>query len=76
MQHSASYVGVDVSKHHLDVAFPGTRRVWRTRNDAAGIKALAERLVGLDRPQLVCEATGGYTRACQSTTGTRTASAV
>lgn len=63
MQNTTQYVGVDVSKHHLDVAFPGARQVWRTKNDAAGIAALAGRIDRLDRPQLVCEATGGYTRA-------------
>ena len=63
LQQPMSCVGVDVSKHHLDVAFPGTRQVWRTKNDVVGIKALAKRLAVLDRPQLVCEATGGYTRA-------------
>jgi hypothetical protein len=50
MQQSTSYVGADVSKYHLDVAFPGTRQVWRTKYDALGIKALAKRLAVLDRP--------------------------
>ncbi len=67
MQQSISYVGVDVSKHHLDIAVPGhalgTRQVWRTKNDAGGIKAPARRMAVLDRPQFVCEATGGGTRA-------------
>lgn len=63
MQQLTNYVGVDVSKHHLDVAFPGVRQIWRTKNDATGIAALAGRIARLDRPQLVCEATGGYTRA-------------
>lgn len=57
-----SYVGVDVSKGHLDVAFPGAK-VWRTTNDASGIAALVRRAARLQQPQLVCEATGGYTRA-------------
>ena len=62
MQQIVSYVGIDVSKHHLDVAFPGPAKAWRTTNDRAGIAALARRAARLDRPQLVCEATGGYTR--------------
>lgn len=57
-----SHIGVDVSKHHLDVAFPGTLKVWRTPNDAGGIAALVRRVRRLDRPYVVCEATGGYTR--------------
>lgn len=62
MEQPCSYVGVDVSKHHLDVAFPDGRRVWRTRNDAGGIAALMRKVRGLERPRVVCEATGGYTR--------------
>jgi hypothetical protein len=50
MQQSTSYVGADVSKYHLDVAFPGTRQVWLTKNDALGIKALAKRLAVLVCP--------------------------
>lgn len=58
-----TFVGVDVSKAHLDVAFPDTPKVWRTPDNAGGIAALGRRLAGLKQPQLVCEATGGYTRA-------------
>jgi hypothetical protein len=61
MQQS-SYVGIDVSKHHLDVAFPGVPKVWRTPNDASGIAALVRRVRRLGNPHVVCEATGGYTR--------------
>lgn len=57
-----TFIGVDVSKDHLDVAFAGSAKVWRTGNDPAGIAALGRKLAGLDAPQLVCEATGGYTR--------------
>ena len=57
-----NYVGVDVSKHHLDVAFPGVPKVWRTPNDAGGIAALIRRVCRLSSPHIVCEATGGYTR--------------
>lgn len=58
-----AFVGADVSKAHLDIAFPAAAKIWRTSNDAAGIAALQRRLGKLDRPHLVCEATGGYTRA-------------
>jgi transposase len=61
MQQS-SYVGIDVSKHHLDVAFPGVPKVWRTPNNASGIAALVRRVRRLNSPHVVCEATGGYTR--------------
>ena len=55
MQQARSYVGVDVSKHYLDVAFPDAPSMWRTTNDPAGIAALARRMIRLEAPQLVCE---------------------
>lgn len=64
MQQQPTYVGVDVSKAHLDVAFPG-KKPWRTGNHAAGIAALQRRLASLDSPHLVCEATGRFTRSLQ-----------
>lgn len=57
-----NFIGVDVSKEHLDIALPGSPRIWRTGNDKAGIAALGRKLAGLAEPHLVCEATGGYTR--------------
>jgi transposase len=57
-----TFVGVDVSKDHLDVAFPGTPRIWRTGNDKPGIQALGAKLQQLDFPHLVCESTGSLTR--------------
>lgn len=63
MQQRASYVGVDIAKHHLDVAFPEVTKVWRTSNDTKGIAAFSRRLQRLEHPHVVCEATGGYTRA-------------
>lgn len=62
MLQTPTFVGADVSKAHLDVAFPTQHKVWRTANDGAGIAALADRLARLPAPHLVCEATGGYTR--------------
>ena len=56
------YIGVDVSKHHLDVAFAGSPRPLRIANAEADIGALARRLARLPNPHLVCEATGSYTR--------------
>ncbi|HEY0327787.1 MAG TPA: transposase [Rhodopseudomonas sp.] len=62
MLDTRTFIGVDVSKDHLDVALPGSPRVWRTGNDKTGIAALGRKLAGLQTPHLVCEATGGYTR--------------
>jgi transposase len=60
------YVGVDVAKHHWDVAIAGRRGVRRFTADEAG---LAELLAWLEKlkPQLVClEATGGYERSLRA----------
>lgn len=62
MLDTRTFIGVDVSKDHLDVALPGSLKVWRTGNDRTGIAALGRKLAKLDEPHLVCEATGGYTR--------------
>lgn len=62
MLDTGNFVGVDVSKEHLDVALPGSRKVWRTGNDKAGIAALGRKLASLAAPHLVCEATGRHTR--------------
>lgn len=58
---SSPYIGVDVSKKHLDVAMEGAK-VFRVPNTAAGMDRLVGRLAGLNQPHLVCEATGSYTR--------------
>ena len=61
MLNTHRFVGIDVSGDYLDVAFEGEDRVWRTGNDAGGLATLGRRLAGIDRPHVVCEATG---RAC------------
>jgi len=48
MQQS-SYVGIDVFKHHLDVAFFGMPNVWRTPNDVSGIAALIRRAAAQEK---------------------------
>lgn len=56
------FVGIDVSKEHLDVAVSGQKRVSRVRNDEAGLE-LIERQLQNKKPQLiVIEASGGYER--------------
>jgi transposase len=56
------FVGIDVGKHFVDLAFDGNNEVTRYKNDDEGIekilKALTGRCVGL----VVLEATGGYER--------------
>jgi len=59
-----AYVGVDVSKRHLDVhvRYPDGRApdAFRLTNDADGHAALLDRLAPLSNPLVVAEATGGY----------------
>ncbi len=60
------YVGIDVAKHHWDVAIAGCRGVRRFMADAAGLAELMAWLEKL-KAQLVClEATGGYERALRA----------
>lgn len=54
------YVGIDVSKGHLDVARHDEADVWRVDNDEAGIEELVARLVELGPELVVMEATGGF----------------
>ena len=55
-----SYVGIDVGKTWLDVAFWGSEGTWRVRNDEAGAAEIIQRIAE-GAPQLIAvEATGGY----------------
>ena len=54
------FVGIDVSKHRLDVHIHPTGETFKATNDRAGLNALVARLRRLDGLQIVClEATGG-----------------
>ncbi len=55
-----TFVGIDVSKDYLDVAFRPTLAPMRVRNDEAGIAVLIERLKQQAPQMVVLEATGGY----------------
>lgn len=62
MKEQKVYVGVDVAKAYLDVAW--AEESWRVTNDAAGRSALVKRLSQIaDSVQVICEASGGYERA-------------
>ncbi len=54
------FVGIDVSKHRLDVHVRPSGDTWSVDNDAKGHARLAERLVALSPRLVVLEATGGY----------------
>ncbi len=60
MSNEEVYVGIDVSKDHLDVRVSSEARAWRKANNPEGIASLLESL-GATRPRLVVmESSGGY----------------
>ena len=60
MAGSPCFVGIDVSKAHLDVAARPGGPAFRVPNDAAGLADLTQRLGPLAPDLVVVEATGGY----------------
>ncbi|MCH7624837.1 MAG: IS110 family transposase [Chloroflexi bacterium] len=54
------YVGIDVSKSHLDVAIRPSGEAWRAANDEAGIEQLVSRLKEMEPELVLMEATGKY----------------
>ena len=59
MASSDCYVGIDISKTHLDLAVHATRAHWRVAYDAAGVKRVVAQLLALAPTLIVLEATGG-----------------
>jgi len=59
---SDNWVGVDVNKGHLDVHCLQSGRISQYANDASGIQQLQAFIADLERPAVVCEASGGYER--------------
>ncbi|MCS7192171.1 MAG: transposase [Armatimonadetes bacterium] len=59
---SQIYVGIDISKEKLDVAFRPTGEFLQFRNDEEGIEELKGRLLCLPVAIVVMEASGGYER--------------
>jgi transposase len=60
MAEALTFVGIDVSKAHLDVAVRPAGTASRLTNDPAGLAALVARLGPLGPTLVVLEATGGY----------------
>ena len=54
-----THVGIDIAKHHLDLAVWGAEDVDRLPHDQEGIEALRHRLTALAPDRIVVEATGG-----------------
>jgi transposase len=62
MKQSVVYIGIDVAKAHLDVAWAGTVR--RLPNERSGHAVLTRWIKQSTTPvQLICEASGGYEQA-------------
>lgn len=58
----SAFIGIDVSKHHLDVAMPGGSAT-RCDNTPGGIDRLAGSLkASAPDAHVICESTGGYER--------------
>jgi transposase len=60
MAQTLTFIGIDVSKAHLDVAVRPAGTASRLTNDPVGLAALVERLTPLAPALVVVEATGGY----------------
>jgi transposase len=54
------FIGIDVSKDHLDVAGFPIKQTWQFTNAAAGISKLLEKLTKLSPALIVMEPTGGF----------------
>lgn len=59
MKKEQVFIGIDVSKDHLDVAGFPLHQTWQFTNEAAGISKLLEKLIKLSPALIVMEPTGG-----------------
>ncbi|MBI4236151.1 MAG: IS110 family transposase [Chloroflexi bacterium] len=59
MERRGVFIGIDVSKAHLDVAMLPSGQAWQEHNDDEGIVRLAERITAVAPTLVVLEATGG-----------------
>jgi transposase len=60
MDHEQVFVGIDVSKKHLDVTIRPGDDFFRASNDDLGIADLVQRLIDLNPQLILLEASGGY----------------
>jgi transposase len=61
-----TFVGIDVSKAHLDIALRPTKKQWQVDNTIEGIEQLVEQIRVLKPTLIILEATGGYEMAVAS----------
>jgi len=62
-EQSSQWVGIDVSKAHLDVFVHPQGKKWRSSNSESGITETVQALSSLDVALVVLEATGGMEHA-------------
>ncbi len=55
-----NFIGIDVSKAHLDIALAAPARTWQVENSESGIAALIPQLQALQPSLVVLEASGGF----------------
>lgn len=60
MNHTETFVGIDVAKAQLDIAVRPTGEQWTSPPDDAGLTALVHRLQPVRPTLIVLEATGGW----------------
>lgn len=53
------WIGIDVSKSHLDVHLRPSQTVFRVANTTTGITELLDQLAQIEVEQVILEATGG-----------------
>jgi transposase len=58
------FIGIDVSKAHLDIAVRPGQMHWQVENTTTGIDELIVKLRPMAPTLIVIEATGGYETAC------------
>lgn len=63
---SQPILGIDVSKHELELAVHGQRRTRKFAYDEAGLADLVQAIFGQASKMIVLEATGGYERPLQT----------
>jgi transposase len=64
------FVGIDVAKAQLDIAWRPCGERWAVPHDAGGVVTLVERLQALHPTLMVLEATGGLERAATAALAT------
>jgi len=63
------FIGIDVSKNHLDVAIRPTEETYQVNNDEEGVAELVWRIQQISPALIVMEATGGYETLAASALG-------